>query len=417
MKQDFSISIFLDTRRAKANGKFPVKLRAYTSTPRRQMLYPTSFEFTEKEFDSIWHTTKPRAEHKEARMMLQAMETKAIKEAEKIIPFNFEQFEKLMNRKAGDGVRVEFHFNKKITELTLLERLGTASSYRCCENSLKEFLEMKTRLKFSKLTFMDVTPDLLTRYEEFMITEKGNKLTSVGIYLRALRALFNDAIDAKDIEPEVYPFGRRKYQIPSGTGTQRALNTKFLIALRDKVPATNEQAKARAFWLFSYNCQGINVKDILQLRWKDIENGWITFNRAKTINTSKGNPKLTKVFINQYSQQVLDQFGSNDRSPNHLVFEILSDNDTAAQKRSKIQNFTRFINQHIKKLAVDAGLPSDISTYWARHSFANQLILKGVPVALISESLSHKDIKSTQAYIGRFDDETKKELAANLMEF
>ena len=56
MKQEYAISIYLDTRREKASGKYPVKLRVFTSTPRKQKLYPTKFEFTKKEFQSIWQT-------------------------------------------------------------------------------------------------------------------------------------------------------------------------------------------------------------------------------------------------------------------------------------------------------------------------------------------------------------------------
>ncbi len=48
MTQEYSISIYLDTRRAKSNGKYPVKLRVFTPNPRKQKLYPTIFDFTEK---------------------------------------------------------------------------------------------------------------------------------------------------------------------------------------------------------------------------------------------------------------------------------------------------------------------------------------------------------------------------------
>lgn len=417
MKQDTSISIYLDKRRAKANGKFPVKLRVYTSTPKVQKLYPTAFEFTEKEFSSIWETTKPRSEHKETRMLMQAVEANALKLAEKIVPFTLEQFEKQLNRKAGEGVRIAYHYSRKIESLQAFEKLGTASSYSSSRNSFHEFIQAKTRLNFSKLTFMDITPDLLARYEQFMTNEKGNSLTSVGIYLRALRSLFNDAIAAKDIEPEVYPFGRRKYQTPAAKGTKRALHSTELKALFAAEPTNTEQAKAKAFWFFSFACNGMNVKDIALLRWKDIEGDKLTFYRAKTINTSKGNLKPIVAYLNGYSMQVLEQYGSKNRNPNSLVFNILNDNETAAEKQVKIKNFTRFINQHIKKLAASIGLPADISTYWARHSFATTSIRKGASLELVSESLGHGNLKTTQGYFAGFDSDTKKELAATLMDF
>ena len=67
----------LDTRRAKANKKFPVKLRVFTPQPRKQKLYPTRFEFTINEFDSIWNTTKPRDEHKPIRKQIEIVRDRA----------------------------------------------------------------------------------------------------------------------------------------------------------------------------------------------------------------------------------------------------------------------------------------------------------------------------------------------------
>ena len=417
MKQDFSISIFLDTRRAKANGKFPVKLRAYTSTPRMQKLYPTPFEFTDKEFESIWNTTKPRAEHKEARTMLQAMETKAIKQAEKIIPFSFEQFEKLMNRKAGDGVRIEFHYETRIQELLSRGQISTASTYQMAMRSIKEFAEQQKKGKFQKLTFHDVTADWLKDFEYYLTEVKGRALTTASFYVRTLRTLFNDAISAKDIEPEVYPFGKRKYQTPAAKNSKRALNALQLKTLFEAEPAIKEQGKAKDFWFFSFACNGMNVKDIALLRWKDIANDRLTFYRAKTLSTSKANLKPIVAYLNSFTLEVIEKYGNADRSPKGFVFPILNGTDTAKEQRVKIQNFTRFINQHVKKLAAANGIKEEISTYWARHSFATSSIRKGASLELVSESLGHGNMKTTQGYFAGFDSDTKKELAANLMEF
>ena len=81
------------------------------------------------------------------------------------------------------------------------------------------------------------------------------------------------------------------------------------------------------------------------------------------------------------------------------------------------QNFTRFINQHIKKLAKNAGLTSDISTYWARHSFTSTAIRNGASLELIQESLGHKDMKTTMNYWGGFDDAAKRGISEKLMDF
>ena len=51
----------------------------------------------------------------------------------------------------------------------------------------------------------------------------------------------------------------------------------------------------------------------------------------------------------------------------------------------KINNFIRFINQHIKKLAKDNEITSDVSVNWARHTFTTL----GVNASLTLEELRH----------------------------
>ena len=47
-----------------------------------------------------------------------------------------------------------------------------------------------------------------------MTEVKGRSLTTVSMYVRALRAIFNVAIENKDFKKERYPFGKKKYQVP-----------------------------------------------------------------------------------------------------------------------------------------------------------------------------------------------------------
>src|SRR5450759_1514233 len=93
MVKDCFISLYLDTRREKKNGKYPVKLRVFTTKPRIQKLYATAFEFTVSEFQSIWETKKPRREHREIRFKLQVIENRALEISSKLQRFTFEAFE------------------------------------------------------------------------------------------------------------------------------------------------------------------------------------------------------------------------------------------------------------------------------------------------------------------------------------
>lgn len=415
MNPEYSISITLDKRRAKANQKYPLRLRVFTPSPRKQMLYPTVFDFTEKEYESIWKTTKPRKEFKETRLKIQAIENKAIDVASKLHPFSFDQFEKKLFRKKDDGVKVVVHYKEKIEDYKRHNRISTADSYSCSEKAIEEFMISKNKI-YENLTLLDIDKKWLDDFEFYMIN-KGRSITTVGIYLRALRAIFNKAIEEDEIEKHCYPFGKRKYQIPTSRKVKKALTKNQMRALFLSTPANKEQEKAKSFWFFSYNCNGMNMKDIAHLRYKDISEDKITFYRAKTLFTSKKALKPITVFLNDYIKRVIENYGNKEKSPENYVFSILDGNETPQEQQVKVKNFTRLVNQHLKKLCMANNLPGEISTYWARHSFATLSVQKGASMEFMQESLGHKDMATTQAYFAGFDNDTKREFAEGLMDF
>lgn len=413
MKAPYTISIYLDTRRVKKDGKHPVKLRVYIKDQKKQKYFGTDYSFSKKEFDSIWNTSKPRLEHKETKRKLLSMQLHAENVASKIDPFTIQEFDKKLNRNTGAGICINYHYIEVINDLTRKERIGTASSYDLSRNSLKKYFPGD----FETLTFLDITAEWLIDYENYMVNINGKSISTVGIYLRALRAIFNKAIEENEIEKKYYPFGKRKYQIPASKNTKLALSKEQLAKLFNAIPANEKQEKAKDFWFFSFACNGMNIKDILMLQNKNVSESKIEFLRAKTNHTSRSSLKPITVMINDYSREILEKYRADNNHKNSFVFPILSQDLTPIQRHNKIKYFTRFVNKHLKELARNNELPSDISTYWARHSFTTKSIRNGASMEFIQESLGHGDMKTTMAYFAGFDDEAKKEFSKNLMDF
>jgi integrase/recombinase XerD len=415
MNKSYFISIYLDTRREKDNGKYPVKLRVFTSAPRIQKLYPTVFEFTENQFQSIWETQKPRKEYKELRLKLHAVEKHANDVADLLTTFTFEQFEKKLFRIAGDGSNVFYHYNETIERLKSNNQLSTASTYHLGLKSIRAFLLHSNGKEPKKLPFHEITPSWLTKYEKYMLTDLERSRTTVSMYLRTLRTIFNSAIADREINNEIYPFGKRKYQIPSVKAVKKALTKVQLKTLFDARPQNKEQEKARDFWFFSYFCNGMNLKDIVQLKGDDIHDDSIIFYRAKTINSNKGDIRPIVVYLHDHANEVIEKYGTIRKGK--YVFDVIQDSDPHIQQHKKVKNFTRFINHNIKKLAVANGLPEEISSYWARHSFASKAIREGASMEFVSEALNHSNLKTTQGYFAGFEDESKKKLMESLLKF
>jgi site-specific recombinase XerD len=249
-----------------------------------------------------------------------------------------------------------------------------------------------------------------------MTGEREVSLTTISIYLRALRAVFNTAIAEKTIPAEIYPFGKRKYAIPSPKGVKKALSKEQLKTLFETIPTTPEQAKAKAFWFFSYSCNGMNFKDMANLKYKDIDGGTLIFQRAKTIRTNTSQAPV-KVYLTDFALQVIQKYGNPKREPGNHVFPIYEGAATAGERHTKLQNFIRYVNQHFLKLAHNAGIKEKVSTYWARHSFATNAIRSGASMEFVSEALSHSNLNTTRNYFAGFSDDSKKEFAEKLMNF
>lgn len=413
----YSTSIILDERRPKKNGLFPVKLRVYQTQLRKAKLYSTQFEFSKKDFESIWLTTKPRNEHKEIRNKLIAIDTKAVEVCKKIEPFNFVQFEKRYLQKVGDDTNVIYHYKEAIRTLKANDSHSTASTY---ELSLKSFIAFFAYTKGKepvKISFFDITPQWLQKYENYMIKHLERSRTTVSMYVRTLRTIFNNAIRNKDIDADLYPFGKNKFQPPAVMNVKKALSKEDLKKLFDAVPQTPEQQKAKDFFFFSYACNGWNIKDIVLLKYEDLEADTIVFYRAKTINTSKTKLKPIIIYLNDFSKDVLKKYGNPNTSKSNYVFSIISATDTTEKQYRKIKNFTKFINHNVKKLALKNEITSDISSYWARHSFGSNSIRNGASMEFVSEAFGHSNIKTTQGYFAGFEDEVKKEFSQKIMNF
>ena len=416
MERDYTINVFLDTRRELKNHKYPVKLRVFTPYPRKQKLYQTDFEFTESEFKSVWETLKPRNEVKDKRAEIQSLITKAEETAKGLETFTFEEFEKVLYQKSGEPENVFYQYDSIIKQYKANNQIGTASSYDLSQKSIKSFLKDTTGKDHEILRFREITPLWLNRYEIFM-EEKGKSQTTTGIYLRPLRAIFNTAIAEGIIKVKHYPFGKNKYEIPQAKAVKKSLDRSQLKQLFEAEPMTPEQTKAKDFFFFLFNTAGMNVKDLATLKYENLYEDRIFYIREKTKRTSKANQVPVIVYLNDYSREFIAKYGNPDKNPKHYIFDIYTPSMSEMEKFTMSHNFTRFINQAIKKLAEANGLPGEISTYWSRHSFATNAIRSGASLEAVSEALNHKNLKTTKGYFAGFESDAKRELTANLMNF
>ena len=156
--------------------------------------------------------------------------------------------------------------------------------------------------------------------------------------------------------------------------------------------------KYRDLWLFSYLCNGMNVSDILRLKYSDFENmERFSFVRKKTDH----NPNENRIVVELHKEaiNIIERWGNNFNHNNH-VFDFLNNEMSEKQKQSAIKTAIKRCNQYMNQIAEDLRISFKISTYYARHTWATVQMEAGADILFISKSLGHADIRTTQDYLG-----------------
>jgi integrase len=398
-------AIIQDTRRKRKDGTYPVKLRITYN--REQKYYPTPFNLTIEQFTKVV-AERPRNEFKELKMKLNALEGKASEIIKELPFFTWNHFEKKLLKNRGNSSNISIAFEEYISQLLGEKRIGTAESYKCAKTSIHKFKP--------NLIFADVTPELLRSYENWMHTNKKS-VTTTGIYLRSLRTIFNIAISEGIVSKELYPFGKRRFEIPTGKNIKKALTIKDISSLYHYSPiAGSSQEMAKDLWMFIYFCNGINVKDLCLLKYKDIDGDILVFERAKTIRT-KRRVEAIRVPLVEPAMEIIKKWGNKKVSTDTYIFPILKEDLSSERERQLIKQVNDVINANMKTIARTVGINQGVTTYAARHSFATILKKSGASTEFISEALGHSNLKTTQSYLGSFEDDQKKEMAKALTAF
>jgi integrase len=298
-----------------------------------------------------------------------------------------------------------FYIDKLLQE----HRIGSAVSY---QTSYYSFFKFKGDVRLT-----DVTPTYLHQYENWMLAQDYSK-TTIGIYTRQLRTLFNEAIEQGFIRREKhYPFGRRKYVPPTGRNVKKALTLQEVAKLYYYQPACEQEQWAKDFWFFSYLANGINTKDIALLKYRNIQGEYLVFERAKTEKSTRTDPKPISLFISEDLQQIIDRWRNKGREPGNYLFPILSPSITPMRQYELIELFVASINDWMRKIKKKVGIEKNITCYVARHTFSMVMKRSGVSTEFIQEALGHTNIKTTENYLDSFEKEVKKEFANKLVSF
>lgn len=219
------------------------------------------------------------------------------------------------------------------------------------------------------------------------------------IHYRNIRAVFNDALDDEIIT--CYPF--RRFKIKPVSTRKRSLKIDDLRLLFD-CPLDKSLSHYRDIFKLMFMLIGINLIDLVHL--KRVRDGRIEYYRAKTnrLYSIKVEPEAMEI-INQYRGEKW-LLNILDRYKNH-------------------KDYMRRINRALKHIGpverVGRGGKKifhpyfpELSTYWARHSWATIAASLDISRDTIAHALGHGGNTVTDIYIdydqGKVDEANRRVL-------
>lgn len=324
---------------------------------------------------------------------------KVIKKTPDVETLSVDQLLNLFEREKRNTAIVEIDFilfsKTHIDNLTISGKKKYADSFKTTVNSLVDFFGTEA------VSITEINTANLTRYVKYLKTERevtrlnqfkkevtikqppmGN---GVQTYLTNIRTLFNEARyqfndeDEGIIRIKHYPF--QKFKLDRKTLTdKRSLKS----AAINKIKSFTEKSVTRAslgrdVFMLSFYLVGMNIIDLYEVR--QIEDDRIIYNRSKTADRREDRAQIS-IKIEPEAKKLMEQYRDEE---NNRIFNFY-------KMYKSSENFITAVNKGLNKISKDLQLGYEVTTYYARHSWATiARNICGVPKEDISMALNHSD--------------------------
>lgn len=267
---------------------------------------------------------------------------------------------------------------------------GTREIYDTVLRKVTAFSGRATRIK-------DIDYQYVVAFNKHLSQSQG--INGRAIYLRHLRAICNYALHAGIIDRN--PF--EHFHIKQEETRHRDISIDTLRTFM-RYPVSKSQERFRDYFFLMFYLIGINAVDLLTAKPDAVVNGRLEYVRAKT-------HKKYSVRIEPEAQALLDKY----KGERHLV--------EALDHCMVVKNFIHMMNKVLRSIGKEVEVPvpaddlfaapvmrktfvpviPDITTYYARHTWATLASDLGVPIDVISQALGHSFGNRTTLIYVKFD--------------
>lgn len=394
------IVLALDSRRPKADGTCPILLRIIHHGKTSQIT--TGFYVKETDWNEQARCIKSsyKGTQSVTRLNNQLQKKKSdaldfiakLDERKLLDTYSVLELKQLIEKKPE---RASFlAYAETLIELMKeAKRIGNARSYQSAIQAIRKFNGGRD------LTFLELNLTFLKRFETQHLA-KGKSYNGLAAYLRAVRAIYNQAITAKLVDKELYPFA--EYEIKTVKTRKRAISPEAIRSIEEtRFTSEHPFYHTRNYFLASFYMRGMSFADLAHLQVLNVIDGRVFYQRQKT-------DKPYSIKINEKIQAILDLYLPGKESHDY-IFPIIKREEIEDQYKD-IEWARRRFNKKLKKLAAVCNIQENLTSYVSRHSFATIAKNMGMPTASISDMLGHGDIKTTQVYLDSLSSEILDDL-------
>ena len=259
---------------------------------------------------------------------------------------------------------------------------------------LKRFLDWLKASGLKDLKPHELKPEYIRKYRLFLSrqylpkTKKPLKKSTQNYYLIALRSLLNYFADSNIAS---LPAEKIKLAKDKSEREVRFLTTEQLEKLFSVIDTSRLQGLRNRAILEVLFSTGMRISELTALDREQVKIKPGTKELEISIIGKGG--RIRPVYFSQRSLYWLKRYLQSRQDKNKALFINYRKKIGASRRLTP-----RSVEKIIKKYAILSGIPLNTTPHVLRHSFATDLLNKGVDLRTIQEFLGHKSIAATQIY-------------------
>ena len=257
--------------------------------------------------------------------------------------------------------------NEYIDQLT---KSGRENYAKLIERNCRYFTE------FSKGDFLlsDINPMIVENYSNFLRHTKGIGETTIGMMMSRTRTIVNRGVKQQLVKYDINPFAY--YKIKTAPVREVDLSIENIIKIKNYRPDSKKLKVARDLFMLSFYLCGINLADLLQVDFRNVD--YVEYIRKKAVNLKQSDQRIV-IPIPIAATPIIQRW--MNKNTGRLDFGY----------KFTYSNFYRYLTRNLNGMADELNIKEKVVYYSARKSFAQFASELGIPDGVIDYCLGHSD--------------------------